>query len=943
MALDQNTEFVTKDQETGPAPGSFGSISSARVRRAQDIQNLQNGEGAEYYKLLDDQIEALKDQKGLRESELALIDKANKLLKDQEKLQLNKLVDYKKYLELLEESFKMTEKLGKVQDRMNRKTLQSIDDEKKRNKLKEKFEEESYERAERYYDLLEKAKEYEKNNEEANKNRAKAFTDSLHKLKDEVGKLAVIKGVGDLTSGMFDKSSSSSFVSTYKNASAQFGLSTSEFNSFKNSLTMQLAKSDNFFNFGWKDTAEYISKLGELGITGQEMAEQQYLAVVQGTKYLGLTTETQAKILKIARNTNNMDLLNETNKTMVQIMNSQLGVSKEQLNQMASNAADVADISTFLGGNGSSIMQGLIKVQAAVEKEYGKGTAESATNILKSIMSSPSNNAYLNNGYLGTAYGDIVRLIQNGQADEAYKLIISSIKNSRATQAAGSNLYAMEAMGTDANVMTIANSKGSMSNVDKNIEDINNSSSDIAQTIREFNKDWSDKILNAGSNILSLLPFSEVLTLQNAYYALALVELCVKIPSFLGTITTELAQIATNTGMSAASTNVGQTGSFANLLSKHGGKIMTGMLAITSILSFMSAGSAGKSKAESWGTGESSAAVGSALAGSEDTFGERLPGNLAKYTTAGAAIGTAVGHPLIGAGIGALVGTIMSIFGGEKVANGIDDTFGRRSDLGGATSLPYSSPVPNKSNKNKYTGVGGPIGSSDFPWSYTSKFGERSYWYKGKLVHDFHKGIDLAYAEGTPIGANNAGTVVSSGKAGSGGNSVVIDSGDGYEQVYYHLKSPSHLRRGDVVNLGQLIGYMGMTGQATGPHLHIGIRKKGGEFFNPVNSINSELFNPTEHGYASSTNDNDSSSAVYNQEGHNLLESIVSADTEGNPAAYSGIGGPGGNDDVIEAINNGFLGLNDKLEELATRQDSQEEVLRALSSQSRSSNLILRY
>jgi murein DD-endopeptidase MepM/ murein hydrolase activator NlpD len=83
-----------------------------------------------------------------------------------------------------------------------------------------------------------------------------------------------------------------------------------------------------------------------------------------------------------------------------------------------------------------------------------------------------------------------------------------------------------------------------------------------------------------------------------------------------------------------------------------------------------------------------------------------------------------------------------------------------------------------------------------------------------------HAGIDLAMPANTPIRAAGAGTVVTAGWAYTGyGISVVIDHGNGYLTHYAH-QSRTVVSAGARVAAGDVIGYEGATGDATGPHLH---------------------------------------------------------------------------------------------------------------------------
>jgi murein DD-endopeptidase MepM/ murein hydrolase activator NlpD len=84
-----------------------------------------------------------------------------------------------------------------------------------------------------------------------------------------------------------------------------------------------------------------------------------------------------------------------------------------------------------------------------------------------------------------------------------------------------------------------------------------------------------------------------------------------------------------------------------------------------------------------------------------------------------------------------------------------------------------------------------------------------------------HKGVDFAAGAGTPIKAAGDGVIVKAGGFGSYGNYVRIRHADRYETAYGHLsRFAPGLRNGVSVRQGQVIGYVGSTGAATGPHLH---------------------------------------------------------------------------------------------------------------------------
>jgi murein DD-endopeptidase MepM/ murein hydrolase activator NlpD len=97
-----------------------------------------------------------------------------------------------------------------------------------------------------------------------------------------------------------------------------------------------------------------------------------------------------------------------------------------------------------------------------------------------------------------------------------------------------------------------------------------------------------------------------------------------------------------------------------------------------------------------------------------------------------------------------------------------------------------------------------------------------------------HHGIDYAAPEGTPIWAVADGTVIHRGRAGGFGNLVKIRHADGYVSYYGHLsRFSSGLSEGDHVRQKQVIGYVGHTGLATGPHVCFRIAKDG-RFVDPA-------------------------------------------------------------------------------------------------------------
>ena len=101
-----------------------------------------------------------------------------------------------------------------------------------------------------------------------------------------------------------------------------------------------------------------------------------------------------------------------------------------------------------------------------------------------------------------------------------------------------------------------------------------------------------------------------------------------------------------------------------------------------------------------------------------------------------------------------------------------------------------------------------------------------------------HRGVDFAAPPGSPIMAAGDGIVERAGAAGAYGNLVVLRHEGAYETAYAHMSRIARgLRPGVPVRQGQVIGYVGATGRATGPHLHYEVRLHG-EAINPMSVKN---------------------------------------------------------------------------------------------------------
>lgn len=122
------------------------------------------------------------------------------------------------------------------------------------------------------------------------------------------------------------------------------------------------------------------------------------------------------------------------------------------------------------------------------------------------------------------------------------------------------------------------------------------------------------------------------------------------------------------------------------------------------------------------------------------------------------------------------------------------------------------------------------LGTGKFIWPskdsnrVTSYFGPRKTNIPGASTN--HKGVDIGAAYGTNVLACDTGTVLTSASSNAYGNYVVISHGNGYTTLYAHM-SKRLVKKGDVVQKGQVIGLVGNSGISSGAHIHLEIWKDG--------------------------------------------------------------------------------------------------------------------
>ncbi|MBQ3262276.1 MAG: peptidoglycan DD-metalloendopeptidase family protein [Oscillospiraceae bacterium] len=129
------------------------------------------------------------------------------------------------------------------------------------------------------------------------------------------------------------------------------------------------------------------------------------------------------------------------------------------------------------------------------------------------------------------------------------------------------------------------------------------------------------------------------------------------------------------------------------------------------------------------------------------------------------------------------------------------------------------------------TGTGSMVWPCPSCHTITSEFGWRIHPIYG--TSKYHSGVDIGASYGATVIAADSGTVITAGWVSGYGNCIVISHGNGISTLYGHLSSIA-VSSGQSVSRGQTIGYVGSTGNSTGPHLHWEVTVNG-ERQNPLN------------------------------------------------------------------------------------------------------------
>lgn len=293
-------------------------------------------------------------------------------------------------------------------------------------------------------EYIQKAREFNEALENSVDNMATRLSKGLNSFNEGFMKLANTLNIDKLVNG----SSIANKVDIMNQTKQNFGLTTNrEFESFKNGLVGQMQNLNSQFGqslLGSDDLKNYLMNASAIGINQTNVAQEQLEALLIGNKYLGQSVETQASLYKLSRRFNDADLTNKMNKTIVGLLNSQLGVSKQQLDQITKANTDLSEDLYDLGYNPQQIEKFLLEnetIAASIESKLGAGTGAQYTQIIRQLLSNKVGG--LPAPVRGLA-SELQNAFENGaSAEDIYKMFA----NSSALSSYGSNLSGISGVG----------------------------------------------------------------------------------------------------------------------------------------------------------------------------------------------------------------------------------------------------------------------------------------------------------------------------------------------------------------------------------------------------------------------------------------------------------------------------------------------------------------
>ena len=361
-SLSQIKELLKYYEQISGMTKDLSKTEQTRFKRQQDA--------------LKEQLKTLEYVKDTREVDY---EDAIKLIRESNKLSISGAKEYQRIMEATQESQSKADKehLGNLEEAAN--TV---------NKIKENSEKSNQ-------DMKDTAKVL--NNSSASF--GKSLSNTLKTAGDFAANLSNMLSLSSLANNAAEQNLRSK-LNIQNSVMKQFGMtSDSQYNSFKNSIMDTLWDMNGKMGalFSADDAYEYFQNLTELGVTDRKMAEEQLQASVIGSKYLGVSIDTQAQIFKFMKRTNNFDELNNHNKTVVGLLKAELGVSREQLDKLAELTYKGSDSKLAIGMTQEAVSaqsSALETVSAAMASVYGDDAAQAFIESVNDFILNPGNEGW---------------------------------------------------------------------------------------------------------------------------------------------------------------------------------------------------------------------------------------------------------------------------------------------------------------------------------------------------------------------------------------------------------------------------------------------------------------------------------------------------------------------------------------------------------------------
>ena len=621
-----------------------------------------------------------------------------------------------------------------------------------------------------------------------------------------------------------------------------FGINRKEFQSFKkdlfNSVDQQIYSSE--------DIMDAMKTLSSSTIENTETATKYFEDIVRGQKVLGMSSATQETLLRLGNVTGRNELKFYTNQ-VAKFQQSSLGLSKKQLDELVSLNASLQMQAADIGIATDEFRQMSSTEQAALEATNA-GFGSKYTQMTSNLLANTDTTAAL----LGMDSGELSQRLARGES------LIDLLRNSGAGSRAAINVlkggdeaeitryfeHAKSAWGIDENTWSVLRVIAQQEQeLNKNLKTATKAANEQKDAAKEQEEKYGESLTGIQKFINGIqnwwngnMNWTELEYLRSIETTVKAIAVILGAQSVFGS----LGQVLGLGGKGGLLSKIGAGKGLAGLTVGHA----SGLAALGGIGLIAGGGIAGISDAFTMSNAKNGGALRGLFLGtgrnelSQEDNNKAVARNGLKWGAVGAGIGTLIAPgvgTLIGGGIGILAGII-----GGAVGAGMDAGMEKSEEELEEIRKNTQATADNTSYKGigmvyRYRGVsnyssmsGGPTGIGDASYPVSSHYGPRGRFKtsNGNWTNSFHSGTDYAAPEGTPLFSNVTGTVAAVGKDGAGANYVgVTDDKTGYTHWYWHMMKPASVSKGAHITKGTPVGFVGQTGNATGPHLHYTVTK----------------------------------------------------------------------------------------------------------------------